>query len=426
MRILITGASGTIGHAIAGALLRDGHHVVCVARSSARVLEGAEQVLADFASVPSSEWWRERLTDVDVVINAAGIFFETAVQTFQAVHAHAPIELFNAAVDEGVGLVIQISALGSDEGAVSDFHKSKRLADDALRQLPVHSVVVQPSLVYSPLGQSATLFNQLALLPVTPLPATDALVQPVHLSDLVDSIVNLVDAPPTQSCTVAAVGPHAMKLKEYVILLRCSLGVNRPPLLLEMPRGLIGLIARVAALLRYKLLNPSALEMLERGNHSDPTRFSQILRRPPRPVQRFLDHGERDLAREYALISTFITLMKIALALVWIVTGVLSLGVYPTESSMALLREFGLSGGPATVALYSGGLIDLVLGVALLLAPLRSAHWILAAQFALMAAYTLLISVQMPHWWLHPFGPILKNLPIFVGTGMLIALSRRP
>jgi hypothetical protein len=38
----------------------------------------------------------------------------------------------------------------------------------------------------------------------------------------------------------------------------------------------------------------------------------------------------------------------------------------------------------------------------------------------------LLITLRIPHWWLHPFGPILKNLPMLVGILMLAALPRRP
>ena len=34
------------------------------------------------------------------------------------------------------------------------------------------------------------------------------------------------------------------------------------------------------------------------------------------------------------------------------------------------------------------------------------------AQLGLIAPLTLILTLGAPHWWLHPFGPLLKNLPV--------------
>jgi hypothetical protein len=31
---------------------------------------------------------------------------------------------------------------------------------------------------------------------------------------------------------------------------------------------------------------------------------------------------------------------------------------------------------------------------------------------ALVTGYTLVMSICLPHFWLHPFGPLSKNLPL--------------
>ena len=41
--------------------------------------------------------------------------------------------------------------------------------------------------------------------------------------------------------------------------------------------------------------------------------------------------------------------------------------------------------------------------------PGRGAYW---AALLLMAAMTLLATAIHPAWWLHPLGPLTKNLPI--------------
>lgn len=47
-----------------------------------------------------------------------------------------------------------------------------------------------------------------------------------------------------------------------------------------------------------------------------------------------------------------IRLMRYSLAVVWIVTGILSLGIYPQEDSFSLLARIGIENGAASTALY--------------------------------------------------------------------------
>jgi hypothetical protein len=101
--------------------------------------------------------------------------------------------------------------------------------------------------------------------------------------------------------------------------------------------------------------------------------------------------------------------IRLSLAIVWIVTGVLSLGIFPVQDSLALLARLSIVGTPALIALYFGATLDIVVGVLTLYAPCKTL-W--QAQAAIIAIYTLVITIWLPEFWLHPFAPILKNLPI--------------
>jgi DoxX-like family len=103
-----------------------------------------------------------------------------------------------------------------------------------------------------------------------------------------------------------------------------------------------------------------------------------------------------------------IRLMRYSLAVVWIVTGILSLGIYPQEDSFALLARIGIEGIAASAALYLGSAADIVFGLMTLFVPSKSL-W--QAQALLVMIYTVVISIYLPEFWLHPFGPILKNIP---------------
>jgi hypothetical protein len=104
-------------------------------------------------------------------------------------------------------------------------------------------------------------------------------------------------------------------------------------------------------------------------------------------------------------------LTRYTLAAVWLVTGVLSLGIFPQQESLNLLAQVGLNGNVALIALNGSALLDLLLGVLTLGRPSKIL-W--RAQAALVLAYSIIIAIFLPAYWLHPFGPVLKNLPILL------------
>jgi uncharacterized protein YbjT (DUF2867 family) len=431
MKILLTGASGLIGAAMAEHWTERGHQVLRSGRglavSAVHPHTDAESLVVDFADPPPSEWWLPHLEGADAVVNAVSIFEEDARSTFDNVHTRAPKSLFTAAARADVPLVVQISALGAEKRATTAFHRSKQQADDMLRGLPVTSVIVQPSLVYAPDGASATLFNRLALLPVVALPDTSAPLQPVALRDLVEAVTRMVEHAPSQSCPVQAVGQQAMTLQAYVGALRRALGNKRRQAVVGIPLSWITACAQglSRAWVRSTFASPDALHMLAQGSSADPADFARWLARPPTPVASFLQPREREWAREHVQLQNLLALMKGSVAAVWMVTGLLSLGLYPVAQSLALLADFGLYGALAQAALYAGAAVDLALGFAVLLAPGRWLPWVWRIQLLVIVGYTALITLRIPHWWLHPFGPLLKNLPMLVGIAMLAALPRR-
>ena len=78
----------------------------------------------------------------------------------------------------------------------------------------------------------------------------------------------------------------------------------------------------------------------------------------------------------------------------------------------------------AAWALYGAALLDLALGAAtLFLRRGRRPLWLM--QIGLILGYTALITVWLPEYWLHPYGPVLKNLPMLAAIWMLYAFERK-
>src|SRR5690606_34306376 len=113
---------------------------------------------------------------------------------------------------------------------------------------------------------------------------------------------------------------------------------------------------------------------------------------------------------------------RASLAALWIVTGLVSLGIYPLASSYALLQQAGVPQALQPLALYGAAMLDIALGLWALVP--RRARWLWAVQGGLIVGYTIIISWRLPVFWLHPYGPILKNLPLLALLWLLYELER--
>jgi uncharacterized protein YbjT (DUF2867 family) len=424
MRILLTGASGFIGSHLAHALTAAGHEVVCAQRRPPKTADRSRcsaSLAVDLTHNHKSDWWVPRLAGIDAVIYAAGILRERGAQTFDTLHTVAPQSLFEACLHAGVGKVVQISALGADDQAASRYHLSKRAADEFLLSLPLPAVIVQPSLVYGHGGTSARLFNLMASLPLIPLPGRgDQAIQPIHVDDLADAITAELQRDEFLGKRVALVGRQALTLREFMDQLRQAMGLG-PARFLPIPLPLVRVAAMVGKLIPGSLLDRETLAMLIRGNTADGADTRLLLGRSPRGVADFIAPPLRASTQIRAQLSWLLSLARFAMALLWIVTGLLSLGLYPVTDSYALLARVGVRGSWAPVMLYGAALIDLALGLGVFLLRRRRLLWL--AQIAMIAVYTAIITWRLPEFWLHPFAPILKNVPLLALLALLATLE---
>ncbi|TCS38678.1 nucleoside-diphosphate-sugar epimerase [Paucimonas lemoignei] len=419
MKILVCGASGFIGQHLCVSLVKAGHEVV----HGVRKPERPSDVAMDYGRDLDPETWLPRLAGVDAVINAVGILQEIGQRRFDAIHRDAPIALFKACEMAGVRRVIQISALGgANEMGSTLYMRSKREADAYLRQTSLDWSILRPSLIVGADGASSRLFRVFASLPVIGLPGKGLqLLQPVHIDDICAAVLNLLESSEPTRQVIAAVGPEAMTYRGMLQAYRDAMQLA-PPIWLPVPMFFMNMAAWLAALFPASVLSPVSLRMLEEGNVADSAKFSRLLGHKPRGADAWFSGLSPDMLRTQAIAAWSLPLFRLALALVWIITGVLSLGIFPVDQSLDLLRRVGLHNVVADIALYGAALLDLAFGLATLLA---SGRLLWRLQMALIAGYTIIISIFLPEYWLHPFGPILKNIAILALLIVLDAFETR-
>ena len=423
MIVLVTGSRGFLGRRLVAALLARGHAVVAGVSSARQPPPDprCRTLVVDFTRDVEAETWLARLDAVDCAINTVGIIAEEGDRRFATVHVEAPEALFAACAARGVR-AINVSALGADAQAQTAFHRSKRAADEFLLAHHPAAVVAQPSLVFGAAGGSARMFAALASLPLIPLPGSGRQrIQPVHVDDVADALARLVDDRRCDGGRLALVGPAPVTLRDFLASLRAQMDLG-PARFLPLPLSLVHAGVRVLAWLRSRLATPDALSMLERGNTADAAPLGALLGRAPRAVATFIDAERRDDVRRAAQLAWLLPLVRASLAAMWFAAAVTSAGLYPVDASLALLAPLGVSHAGALVLLYAGVAVDFALGVATLAWPQRRL-W--EAQAAVIVVYTIVVTLFLPQFWLHPYGPIVKNLPVLALLAVLHAQAPR-
>lgn len=166
MRILLVGAGGFIGRHLHAALRAAGHAVLASARQPDPAAPGdwCRLDLAELARDPQAFAWP---AGIELVINAAGLLSTDRARLDEVQHLGA-CALFELAAAHGAR-VLQISALGAEDGPDTEFLASKVAAERHLLKLGIPAVVLRPSLVLGPGAASSRWLLRLAPWPLAPL-----------------------------------------------------------------------------------------------------------------------------------------------------------------------------------------------------------------------------------------------------------------
>lgn len=112
--------------------------------------------------------------------------------------------------------------------------------------------------------------------------------------------------------------------------------------------------------------------------------------------------------------------LRLSLVFVWLWTAVVSVWELNGQSRALLVASGVSDDGVANALVLAGAVLDAILGLWLLLRPTRPAYLLALATMVVM---TMVATVLSPSLWLHPLGPLSKNIPIAV---VLWMLARKP
>ena len=424
--ILVLGANGFVGAHLVTALRRAGHRVVCGVRHASD--DDTDAISSDFTRDLVADVWTPRLTGIDVVVNAIGILRESAGNRFDIVHRKAPLAVAKACVAAHVRYFVQISALGNP--ADGEFIASKHRFDAELSQMPLASVVLRPSVVYAWSGSygGTSFLRALAATPFAlPVPGDGRQrMQPIEAEDLGRLVVAIVESAPVPRGIYEVGGPEPLELRDYLLYWRRWLRIDGERVL-QVPLPLVAMGIWFAERFGKGPMGKTIWRMLVRGNICEADALARLQRdfgfRPRSPEQVLGAHPSQVQDRWHARLYPIVPILGVAMALVWIVSGLVGL-LMPSAQIEMLVAHSPLGNMHPVGIARACGVLDLALGASLLFGW-RSRQVVLAMLVCVLA-YTLLFGTLLPALWFDPLGGLLKNLIVVPALiALFVLLDRR-
>jgi uncharacterized protein YbjT (DUF2867 family) len=219
--ILLTGATGTVGSALLRRLIADGQPVRALVRDQRRLGDQRVRVqiaLGDLSDPPS---FRNALRGVHTVIHLAASIRDQPRGSIEELNAVATLRLVRAAERAGVERFVFFSAMNAHHHSRTRFFRAKALAEEAVEESPLSSLVFRPSIIYTPGDPWLTLLDRMSRLPALPVSGSgEALYQPVWAEDVAQAVVNSLSR---SSSTYELAGPEVMSYDDIVkVVLRAN------------------------------------------------------------------------------------------------------------------------------------------------------------------------------------------------------------
>jgi nucleoside-diphosphate-sugar epimerase len=186
--LAITGATGFVGQAVLDAAAAAGIEVRALTRRRQDPRPGVEWVQGD---LDDRRALRRLMTRASAVIHIAGLVNTPHRVLFEAANVRGTLNVVNAALECGLGRLVQVSSLSAREPQLSAYGASKRRGERVVAASSLEWTIVRPPGIYGPRDTDMFELFRLARRGVVPLPPPGR-VSLIHVADLADLLLALV------------------------------------------------------------------------------------------------------------------------------------------------------------------------------------------------------------------------------------------
>jgi NADH dehydrogenase len=284
--VALVGGTGFFGRHLAQELLDRGARLRIASRHPEKAfkvkpLAGLGQVQMVAVDVTKPHTLEVALTGVDAVVNLVGAF----VGNLDAVQGKGAGQIAAIARARGATCFVHISAIGADAASPVGYARTKAEGEAAVLAAFPQAVVLRPSVLFGVDDNFLNLFAGFTALPVLPVFAPTALLQPLDVDDAAHAVGNVLANPaPHAGLTYELGGPEALTVMD--LNRRIARATRRSPVIVALPESLASLIAAMP----LTPISRDQLALLRQGNvASDAMPGIRALGVTPRPLDLFLD-----------------------------------------------------------------------------------------------------------------------------------------
>lgn len=240
--LLLTGATGLIGSALLRRLLDEGEEVRCLVRDPRRLGPLRVHVQITLGDLSDPHSFRNAMRGVETVAHLATVTRDQPAGSIEELNAMATWRMLAAAQRAGVERFLFLSSLGASSHHPARLMRAKAVAERAVRDAPMRTIVAAPSFVYAPGDRWLRLLERLSRLPAIPLPGSGrARCQPIWTEDVADCLTTALRQSATNGTEAAEArryelaGPDTLAYGSVVHVMMRSIGRERPIVHLPTP-----------------------------------------------------------------------------------------------------------------------------------------------------------------------------------------------
>jgi len=263
--VTIFGGSGFIGRYVCEALVKAGVRLRVAARDPRRAfflqpLGQVGQIGFARADLGRADTIEAAVAGASAVINLVGLF----KGDLHAIHVEGAGHAAAAARDAGASSFVQVSAIGADPGAESNYGRTKGLGERAVREAFPQATIIRPSVVFGPEDEFTNRFASMARLPLLPVIAPRTRFQPLFVRDLGEAIARAALDPQRHGGKVYELGgPQTLTMRE--LNARVAAMAGQRPAIVDVPDVIVDGLAKLG-FLPGAPLSSDQWKMLARDN----------------------------------------------------------------------------------------------------------------------------------------------------------------
>ncbi len=259
-KILITGASGFLGHRVLEKIGKDVDITLLLRKKLKFNFQSKAKII--LGDITDTKIWQKKIIDIDVIVHLAGITHADAQDLYKKINTQGTQNLITLSVEKKVKQFVYISTRASGKNCGA-YGESKLAAEAILKKSGLKFTILRVGEAYDDNFKAGeglgNLAKRLMSLPAVPFPSgKNVTMSPIHIDDIADCIRLCINNSKTFNKTYTLSGPETLSFRQVLERLAKYKKVRR--IFIPIPITLVKMLFAISP----KILGASSSDQLDR------------------------------------------------------------------------------------------------------------------------------------------------------------------